>query len=339
MKNDNILNVNNLKKYFIVPQGTVKAVNGISFYVKYGETLGIVGESGSGKSTVAYVLSGIHSATEGNIVYKGKYNITQSFRKRPLGLKRDIQIIFQNPGDSLNPTKTIKEILENPLKFHNIGKNKNDREDKILEFLETVGLSADYMYKYPWMIGGGEKQMVAIARALILDPSLIILDEPTSSLDVSVQAKVINSLIQFQKQFNFTYIFITHDLSLMRNFASRVVIMYLGKISEVARVSEFFEKPLHPYTRMLLSSIMVVSEEEEKLKPNDITPIGEIPSPLNIPQGCAFHQRCPRRMKVCMSEDPASIEVEKGHYVRCHLFNSAILERVPVKQKNLNLIY
>ena len=320
MKTDDILTVDCLKKYFIIPQGIVKAVNGISFSVKSGETLGIVGESGSGKSTVAYVLSGIYSVTEGNIIYKGKYDISQGFRKRSLKLKRDIQIVFQNPGSSLNPAKGIKEILEDPLKFHNIGKNKNDREEKIVELLEMVGLSANYMYKYPWTIGGGEKQMVAITRALLVDPSLILLDEPTSSLDVSVQAKVINSLIQLQKKLNLTYIFITHDLSLMRNVASRIAIMYLGKICEVAQSSEFFGNPLHPYTRMLISSVMVISEEEEKLKPKDITPIGEIPSPLNIPQGCAFYKRCPKRMEICMREDPSFVEITKGHTVRCHLF-------------------
>lgn len=320
MKTDDILIVDNLVKYFNIPRGTVKAVNEVSFHVKSGETLGIVGESGSGKSTIAYVLSGIYGATKGNIIYKSKYNITQGFKKRPRELKRDIQIVFQNPGSSLNPTKTIRELLENPLKFHNIGKNKRDREEKIVEWLETVELSASYMYKYPWTIGGGEKQMVAIARALLVDPSLVLLDEPTSSLDVSVQAKVINSLITLQERLNLTYIFITHDLSLMRNVASRVLIMYLGKICEVADTSEFFSIPTHPYTRMLLSSVMVVSEEEEKLKPKDVTSIGEIPSPLNIPQGCAFFARCPKRMEICKRVDPSFVEVKKEHIVRCHLF-------------------
>jgi len=320
MKTDDVLTVDCLKKYFIIPQGTVKAVNGISFFVKRGETFGIVGESGSGKSTVAYVLSGIYRATEGNIIYKGKYDINKNFKKRSSKLKRDIQIVFQNPGSSLNPSKRIKEILENPLKCHNIGKKKNDREEKIVEVLEMVGLSTGYMYKYPWMIGGGEKQLVAIARALILDPSLILLDEPTSSLDVSVQAKVINCLIQIQKKFNLTYIFITHDLSLMRNVASRIAIMYLGKICEVAQSSEFFDNPLHPYTRMLISSVMVVSEEEEKLKPKDITSIGEIPSPINVPLGCGFYSRCPKIIEICKREDPSFVEIKKGHIVRCHLF-------------------
>jgi len=320
MKTDDILNVDRLVKYFFIPQGTVKAVNGISFSVKTGESLGIVGESGSGKSTVLYVLSGIYSATEGNITYKGKYSLNQSFKKRSREIKREIQIVFQNPGSSLNPSKTIKEILENPLKFQNISKNKNDREEKILKMLEAVELSSDYIYKYPWMIGGGEKQMVAIARALILEPSLVLLDEPTSSLDVSIQAKVINMITQLQKKLNLSYIFVTHDLNLMRNVSDRIIIMYLGKILEVAKVGEFFSSPLHPYTRMLLSSVMVISEEEEKLKPKDITSIGEIPSPLHIPQGCPFYDRCPKKMGICKHEDPPFIEITKEHIVRCHLF-------------------
>lgn len=320
MKTDDILIVNRLKKYFIIPQGVVKAVNEISFSIKKGETFGIVGESGSGKSTVAHVLIGIYNATEGNIIYKGKYDISQNFRKRPHELKKDIQIIFQDPGSSLNPAFSIKEILENPLKFHNIGKNKNDWEEKILELLEMVELPPDSMYKYPWMLGGGEKQMVAIARALSVDPSLILLDEPTSALDVSIQAKIINKLVQFQKKLNLTYVFITHDLSLMRNVASRIAIMYLGKIYEVAQSFEFFDNPLHPYTRMLISSVMVISEEEEKLKPKNITSIGEIPSSINIPPGCGFYSRCPKKMEICKREDPFFVEITKGHTVRCHLF-------------------
>ena len=320
MKTDDILTVDRLKKYFIIPQGIVKAVNEISFSIKSGETFGIVGESGSGKSTVVYTLIGIYGATKGNIIYKGKYDISQNFRKRPHKLKKDIQIVFQDPGSSLNPAQSIKEILETPLKVHNICKNKNDREEKILELLEMVELSANYMYKYPWMLGGGEKQMVAIARALSVNPSLILLDEPTSALDVSVQAKVINKLIQFQKKLNLTSVFITHDLSLMRNVASRIAIMYLGKICEVAQSSEFFDNPLHPYTRMLISSVMVISEEEEKLKPKDITSIGEIPSPINIPPGCSFYSRCPKRMEICKCEDPSFVEITEGHTVRCHLF-------------------
>jgi peptide/nickel transport system ATP-binding protein len=181
-----------------------------------------------------------------------------------------------------------------------------------------VELPADYMHKYPQMLGGGEKQMVAIARALATDPSFVILDEPTSALDVSIQAKIINLLLRLQKEFQLSYLFITHDLSLMRNVASRVAIMYLGRICEIADAAEFFRNPYHPYTQMLLSSIPVVSDEEEELKPKKVTSRGEIPSPVNVPSGCSFHPRCPRSKDICSREDPVMMEVEPGHTVRCH---------------------
>jgi peptide/nickel transport system ATP-binding protein len=215
---------------------------------------------------------------------------------------------------------TIKDILELPLKVHNIGKNHEGRINKVKELLEMVQLPVSYIYKYPSMIGGGEKQMVAIARALATSPSFVLLDEPTSALDVSVQAKLINMLIQFQKKFKLSYLFITHDLSLMRNVASRVAIMYLGKLCEIAPSSEFFKNPLHPYTQMLLSSIPVISDEEEALKPKKIISTGEIPSPVNIPPGCSFHFRCPKKMDICSREDPIITEVNEGHTVRCHLY-------------------
>jgi peptide/nickel transport system ATP-binding protein len=183
-----------------------------------------------------------------------------------------------------------------------------------------VELPSDYMYKYPQAIGGGERQIVAIARALATNPSFVVLDEPTSALDVSVQAKIINLLLQLQKELHLTYMFITHDLSLMRNMASRVAIMYLGKICEVAQTVTFFSKPLHPYTRMLLSSIPVVSKEEESLKPKKVISEGEIPSPVNIPPGCSFHLRCPEKMDICVKDDPEMVEYEPGHFVRCHLW-------------------
>ncbi|GAH70249.1 unnamed protein product, partial [marine sediment metagenome] len=253
-----ILTIGQLKKYFVTHQGIVKAVDGISFFIEKGETFGLVGESGSGKSTVAYMIAGMYRPTEGKIIYR-REDISRESKNRPHTLKKEIQIVFQDPGTSLNPTRSIKQILELPLKVHNISKNHKDCIDKIKELLEMVQLPVDYMYKYPSMVGGGEKQMVAIARALATNPSLVLLDEPTSALDVSVQAKLINMLIQFQKKFKLSYLFITHDLSLMRNVASRVGIMYLGKLCEIAPSSEFFKNPLHPYTQMLLSSIPVIS--------------------------------------------------------------------------------
>jgi peptide/nickel transport system ATP-binding protein len=319
-----ILTAENLKKYFHTKDGTVRAADGVSFTIDEQETLGLVGESGSGKSTVAYTIMGIYPATGGTLTFKGR-DITHESKKRPKQLKQDVQIVFQDPGSSLNPRRSIKQILELPLQVHRIG-TKKDREARVVELLEMVELPPDYMYKYPPGIGGGERQMVAIARALATNPTLILLDEPTSALDVSVQAKIINKLKELQKELNLTYIFITHDLSLMRNMASKVAIMYLGKICEIAPTAEFFSNPLHPYTKMLLSSIPVVSEQEEALKPKKIVSTGEIPSPVNIPPGCSFHLRCAHKMDTCERIDPVMVEPESDHIVRCNLFPGAVGE-------------
>jgi len=318
---DTVLTIDRLKKHFVTRQGTVKAVDGISFSVEKSEVFGLVGESGSGKSTVAYTVVGMYRPTEGKIIYRGK-NIGQESRKRPKELRKDIQIVFQDPGTSLNPKRTIRQILELPLKVHSFSKDDKKPLERVEELLEMVQLPPSYMYKYPTMIGGGERQMVGIARALATDPSFVILDEPTSALDVSVQAKIIDMLIQFQKKFKLAYLFITHDLSLMRNVASRIAIMYLGKICEIALASEFFENPLHPYTQMLLSSIHVISDEEEALIPKKVVSRGEIPSPVNVPPGCSFHLRCPKKMDICSKRDPVAREVSEGHGVRCHLYDA-----------------
>jgi peptide/nickel transport system ATP-binding protein len=314
---EDILTVKNLKKYFLTKQGTVKAVDGIGFSLMKRETLGLVGESGSGKSTVAYTIMGIYPPTGGSILFQDQ-DISRETKRRPKGLKKKIQIVFQDPGSSLNPRRTIRQILELPLRVHDISTDQS-RTDQVAKLLEMVELPPSYMYKNPQVIGGGERQMVAIARALATKPSFVVLDEPTSALDVSVQAKIINLLIQLQQDLDLTYLFITHDLSLMRNMASRVAIMYLGKICEVAPTVEFFKNPLHPYTRMLLSSIPVVSEEEEALKPKKIVSTGEIPSPVNVPPGCSFHLRCPERTDICSRVDPEMAETQAGHLVRCHV--------------------
>jgi len=322
--NDEILKAVNLKKYFRIGKDKkgpifVRAVDGVNFSIKYGETLGLVGESGSGKSTIAYTVVGMYRPTSGQILFKGQ-NIGMEAVRRPLSLKKEIQIVFQDPSSSLNPEQTVEQILSLPLRLHTRTPKRQFKE-KMVELLEKVELPSDYLYKLPLSIGGGEKQMVAIARALASNPSLIVLDEPTSALDVSIQAKVINKLMNLQKELNLTYLFITHDLSLERNVASRIVIMYLGKICEVADAATFFEKPLHPYTQMLISSVPVITEEEEKLKPKKIVSIGEIGSPVNPPSGCSFHPRCPYRMPICSEVDPEMIEVSPGHIVRCHLFS------------------
>jgi len=320
-----LLTATGLKKHFVIGQSgilkpkpiTVKAVDGVSFAVREGETFGLVGESGSGKSTVAYTIIGMYQPTEGNITFRGQ-SLFQGDKKRSSAVKKEIQIVFQDPGSSLNPRRTVKQIVELPLQIH---QPEKDPLPKIVRLLEMVELPPDYVHKYPQMLGGGEKQMVAIARALATNPSFVILDEPTSALDVSIQAKIINLLIRLQEDFHLSYLFITHDLSLMRNVASRVAIMYLGKICEIAEAAEFFRNPYHPYTQMLLSSIPVVSAAEEELKPKKITSRGEIPSPVNVPSGCSFHPRCPEKMDLCSMEDPLMVEVEEGHTVRCHLFS------------------
>lgn len=316
-----ILEVKGLKKYFPIKKGKqknlmVKAIDGIDFTIKKGETLGLVGESGSGKSTTAYNVIGMYGSTSGEMKFKGN-DISQSYEKRPLALKKDIQMVFQDPGTSLNPQRTVKQILSLPLKIHNM-LEKSDEDQQIIKLLESVELPAEYLYKYPASLGGGERQMLAIARAISTNPSMIVLDEPTSSLDVSVQAKIINMLLRLQKERALSYLFITHDLSLMRNLATRVAIMYLGKIAEIAPTEIFFKSPRHPYTQMLLSSIPVVSEEEECLKPKSVHSVGEIPSPVNVPEGCSFNSRCPFVQDICFKEDPKMREAAKEHYVRCH---------------------
>jgi peptide/nickel transport system ATP-binding protein len=316
-----IVRAQDLKKYFHTKQGVVRAADGVSFNIHEQETFGLVGESGSGKSTVAYTIMGIYPATSGELLYRNQ-DITTETKKRSKSLKREIQIVFQDPGSSLNPRSTIKQILELPLRVHDQA-SKKERVYRIAKLLEMVELPADFMYKSPPAIGGGERQMIAIARALATNPSFIVLDEPTSALDVSVQAKIINKLMELQKELNLTYMFITHDLSLMRNMSSRVAIMYLGKICEIAPTTEFFSNPLHPYTQMLLSSIPVVSTQEEELKPKKIVSTGEIPSPVDIPPGCSFHLRCPARMDICSKTDPGMVTPEKEHQVRCHLFPGA----------------
>ena len=321
--NNEILKIEKLKKYFYIgknKQGPiyVRAVDGVALNIKYGETLGLVGESGSGKSTIAYTVVGMYRPTSGQILFKGK-NIGMEASRRSLSSKKEIQIVFQDPGSSLNPRQTIEQILALPFRIHTQMPKRQFRE-KMVELLEKVELSPDYLYKSPPSIGGGEKQMVAIARAIASNPSLIVLDEPTSALDVSVQAKIINKLIDLQKEMNLSYLFITHDLSLMRNVANRIAIMYLGKICEVADSVTFFEKPLHPYTQMLISSVPVITEEEENLKPKKVISTGEVPSPVNIPPGCSFHLRCPYKIPLCSKVDPEMIEVSPGHVVRCHLF-------------------
>lgn len=310
-----ILSLENLKMYFPIDKHrAVRAVDEVSLSIKKGEIVGLVGESGSGKSTIAYTFMGMYKQTGGRMLFKGEELLPG---KRSMDFKRDVQIVFQDPGSSLNPYKDVRGTLSLPLKVHKIVP-KNQIDEKIYELLEMVELPRDFMFKKPGNIGGGEKQLVSIARALCSNPEFIVLDEPTSALDVSIQAKIINMLLRLYRERDLTYLLITHDLSLVRNISTRVAIMYLGKINEIAPTEEFYRNPVHPYTQMLLSSIPVISEEEERLKPRKVVSTGEIPSPVNIPKGCGFNTRCRYKIDRCMEEDPVMTEIHPDHFVRCH---------------------
>jgi len=316
---EKILEIDNLKTYFPIDKTRfVRAVDGVNFNISKGEIMGLVGESGSGKSTIAYTIMGMYKQSDGQIIFDGN-TITPKDKNRSMDFKRKAQIVFQDPGSSLNPYKDVRQILSLPLKVHKIV-SKDKIDEKILEILDMVELPPDFMYKSPNSIGGGEKQLVSIARALCSNPSFIILDEPTSSLDVSIQAKIINMLLKLQKEKDLTYLFITHDLSLMRNISTKVAVMYLGKMCEIAPTESFYKSPMHPYAQMLLSSIPVISEEEELLKPQKVISTGEIPSPVDIPTGCSFHTRCNRKMEICGLTDPIMSEISPNHFVRCHLY-------------------
>jgi peptide/nickel transport system ATP-binding protein len=318
-KDEDLLVVENLTKHFKTSFGVVRAVDAINFTVKRGETFGLVGESGSGKSTTGYMVVGIYTPTSGKILFKGQ-DISMHAKKRPKQLKKDLAIVFQDPASSLNSTKTIKDIVGLPLQVHKMAKNREELNQRVAELLESVELPAkDFMQRRPRDLGGGERQAVAIARAIATSPSLIVLDEPTSALDVSIQAKIMKVLMRLQQKLDLSYLFITHDLSLMRNVSSRVAIMYLAQIVEFALTATFFQNPLHPYTQMLLSSVPVLSAEEEKLKPKGVISKGEVPSAINPPPGCRFHPRCPFASEICKTKEPTFLMAEPGHYVACHL--------------------
>ena len=317
-----ILEVENLKKYFSVTNGKLfgrtnylKAVNDISFTIEKGKTLGLIGESGCGKSTVGKTIIGLNNITDGVIKFKGK-DIGSLNNKEMKPLRKDIQMIFQDPYSSLDPKKKIGYSVKEPLDIHNIGE-EGERQDKARQLLEMVGLSYYYMNRYPHEFSGGQRQRINIARALTLDPELIICDEPTSALDVSIQAQVLNIFKQLQEKFDLTYLFISHNLSVVKYLSDDIAIMYLGKIVEIGDVKEIYKNPLHPYTKALFSAIPT---EDPNIIKDRINLKGEIPSPLNPPSGCKFHNRCPHKMKVCEEVDPNLINVDVNHKVGCHLY-------------------
>lgn len=317
-----LLKVDGLKKYFPVTggilgkqTGAVKAVDDISFWVNKGETLGLVGESGCGKSTTGRMLMRLIDPTEGKVVFEGKDLVTLSdsdMRKA----RKDMQMVFQDPFASLNPRHTVEKILEEPLIVHGIG-TKKERKQMVQEMLEVVGLSSYHAKRYPHQFSGGQRQRIGIARALMTRPKLIIADEPVSALDVSIQSQVLNLLEDLQKEFQLTYIFIAHDLGVVRHISDRVGVMYLGRLVEITEADKLYEKPLHPYTRALLSAVPIpdpdVKREQQLLT-------GDIPSPSNPPQGCAFHTRCKECMDICKTDRPVLKEIEPGHFAACHLY-------------------
>lgn len=319
-----ILELINLKKYFPIKSGIfqktvgyVKAVDGISLKVKKGETLGIVGESGCGKSTAGRTIIRLNTPTDGQILYKGQ-DITQvkeSELRRTI--RKDIQMIFQDPFASLNPRKTLGKTLMEPLITHKIYNTHQERLNKVRELLEVVGLNASYINRYPHEFSGGQRQRIGIARALVLKPQLIISDEAVSALDVSIQAQIINLMKDLQKDFQLTYVFISHDLSVVRHISDRVAVMYLGNLVELANKKDLYQSPLHPYTQALLSAIPQPRKKGEQVRERIILK-GEMPSPSNPPSGCVFHTRCPIAMNVCKEAVPMLKEVNPEQYVACH---------------------
>lgn len=318
-----LLKVDGLKKYFPITggilgkqTGAVKAVDDISFWVNKGETLGLVGESGCGKSTTGRMLMRLTDPTEGQVVFEGKDLVTLS-DKDMRKARKDMQMVFQDPFASLNPRHTVEKILEEPLIVHGIG-TKKERKQMVKEMLEVVGLSSYHAKRYPHQFSGGQRQRIGIARALMTRPKLIIADEPVSALDVSIQSQVLNLLEDLQKEFQLTYIFIAHDLGVVRHISDRVGVMYLGRLVEITEADKLYEKPLHPYTRALLSAVPIpdpdVKRDQELLT-------GDIPSPANPPQGCAFHTRCKECMDICKTDRPVLKEIEPGHFAACHLYS------------------
>ncbi len=296
--------------------GDVKAVNDISFEVYEGETLGIVGESGCGKSTTGRVIMRLHEPTSGKVTFDG-VELTALSSEEMRKVRRDIQMVFQDPYASLNPRHTVEKILEEPLIVHGIG-SAEERRRKVIEYLEVVGLSAYHAKRYPHQFSGGQRQRIGIARALMTNPKLIIADEPVSALDVSIQAQVLNLMQKLQEDLKLTYIFIAHDLGVVRHISDRVAVMYLGSMVELAASEDLYAEPLHPYSQALLSAVPIPDPNYER---EQVILTGDIPSPSNPPTGCAFHTRCPMAMEVCKQQVPQFRQVKPGHSVACHLYN------------------
>jgi len=323
-ENGNLVEVKQLKKFFPLrghffsrSKSFVQAVTGVNLEIRRGETLGLVGESGCGKSTLGRLILRLEEPTEGKILFEGE-DILQYDAEKMRHLRRQMQIIFQDPYSSLNPRKTIGSIIGEPLVIHNIGAKK-ERDERVRKLMEVVGLRPEHINRYPHEFSGGQRQRIGIARALALNPKLIIADEPVSALDVSIQAQVLNLLQDLQDEFHLTYLFIAHDLSVVEHISDRVAVMHLGRIAEMAPSDLIYRQPKHPYTQALLASNPI---PDPALSRKRMLLQGEVPSPINPPPGCNFHMRCPQRFEPCDREVPVLREVEPDHWVACFLYGS-----------------
>lgn len=314
-----MLEIRELKKYFNVGGGLLKkpeinrAVDNVSFVIEEGETLGLVGESGCGKTTCGKTILKLYEPDGGKILFKGE-DITNLNRSQMRKYRRDMSIIYQDPFGSLDPRMTAGGIIAEPMEVHNLYP-KREREDKVLEIMAKVGLTPEQRNRYPHEFSGGQRQRIGIARALAVDPDFIVADEPVSALDVSIQAQILNLMQDLQKEFGFTYLFVTHDLSVIKHICDRVAVMYVGKIVEMASKKELFGNPLHPYTEALLSAVPVPNP---KFKGKEIILKGDVPSTTNPPSGCRFHTRCMYAEEICSEKEPVFEEKDKGHFVSCH---------------------
>lgn len=315
---EELIQLKEIKKYFPWKKHKyVKAVDGVSLSINKRDIFGLVGESGSGKTTLGRMMIHLIDPTSGSIFYKGE-DLTK-IKRLEKSLRRNMQIVFQDPYSSLHPRKKIKDIIGSGLRTHHLVKGESELITKVEEFLNLVGMGEEHLYRYPHELSGGQRQRVAIARALILNPEFVVLDEPTSSLDVSVQAEILNLLKRLREELNLTYIFITHDLCLARIITEKIAIMYLGKIAEYGETENIFENPLHPYTKALFS---VVPKLDPKKRTKKIILKGEIPSPIDPPLGCRFHTRCMKKIgEICEKVSPSLKEIEHKHFVSCHLYD------------------
>ncbi|RKN86905.1 ABC transporter ATP-binding protein [Paenibacillus ginsengarvi] len=312
-----LIEVRNLKKYFDLGKGRLlKAVDGISVSIAQGETLGVVGESGCGKSTAGRTILRLYEPTDGTVHFNGTniYSLTGSKLK---ALRRDMQMIFQDPYASLNPRMTVTDIIGEALDIHHLANGRGERKRRVEELLDLVGLNADHATRYPHEFSGGQRQRIGIARALAVNPKFIICDEPISALDVSIQAQVVNLLQDLQRKMGLTYLFIAHDLSMVKHISDRVAVMYLGKIVEIAPSEELYAHPIHPYTKALLSAIPIPDPDVQEGRERVVLS-GDLPSPVNPPSGCRFRTRCPLSSDICAKEEPPLRETREGHSSACH---------------------